>query len=47
MFANHMLDGINFQGPEDNLYKFCQKKKPHSMLINMKKRKTDVVGQAL
>lgn len=26
MFANCMSDGINFQGPEGNLYIFCQKK---------------------
>lgn len=38
-----MLDGINFQGPEDNLYKFSPE---NSMLINMKKGKNDVVGQA-
>lgn len=34
MFANHMLGGINFQGPEGNLYKFVEKNKGenHSML---------------
>lgn len=38
MFANHMPDGINFQGPEGNLYIFCQKKRKSSMDMLTQKR---------
>lgn len=43
MFANHMPDGINFQGPEGNLYIFCQKKEKkrsgHTHVYLEKKKK--------
>lgn len=51
MFANHMPDGINFQGPEGNLYKFCQKKEkkwPQACLLKeTKQNKKDVAGPAI
>lgn len=38
MFANHMPDGINLQGPEGNLYIFCQKKRKSSIDMLTQKR---------